>query len=281
MKTITFLTLNMMTFFGLAQSNNPAPYCASLYEENYNSIQNLTIDGNTVDFGPSGGLGVSNDYAYYDQTTFSDLTKRQTVNFEINFYSVNYTEPDYFALWIDFNQNDVFESSEIVMQNSNTIMNTLPEYGASSPTITFSFLVPESALPGTTRVRLSRGTNPDAPFGSYDAGFELDPCPAIAIFFMHGCSYDFNLNIENASSASINDNDRPKIKLYPNPVVDVLQLTSEISCNTLKIFDTTGKMVKQVYSNFNSIDLSELPKGVFLIEITLVDGTVLREKLMK
>jgi PKD repeat protein len=101
-------------------------------------------------------------------------------------------EPIYFAVWIDFNRNNTFETSEIIMQNSNTIMRALPTFTDGDLWITKTFPIPAGTPTGTTRMRIARGMEPTGT--TYSSTFILDPCPDAATFLM-GCAYDFNVNI--------------------------------------------------------------------------------------
>ncbi|MDY8137519.1 ELWxxDGT repeat protein [Aquimarina sp. 2201CG5-10] len=63
------------------------------------------------------------------------------------------------------------------------------------------------------------------------------------------------------------------IKLYPNPVVNQIQI-SEIPTNTfLSIYTEAGRLVKQVsnYSSEETIDVAALPSGIYLIKIVFFD----------
>lgn len=71
--------------------------------------------------------------------------------------------------------------------------------------------------------------------------------------------------------------------LYPNPVKDILNI--RISDNTqiesIELFDITGRWVDTKYNDVESIDLSAMPSGVYLLHITTKDGVNYREKILK
>lgn len=62
--------------------------------------------------------------------------------------------------------------------------------------------------------------------------------------------------------------------LYPNPVKDVVTIKSANSFATVKVFDAAGKVVtsKSVDTATNSVNLSELPKGVYYMELQNKSG---------
>lgn len=58
------------------------------------------------------------------------------------------------------------------------------------------------------------------------------------------------------------------IQLYPNPVKDILSIKSEaIVISKVAIYSVLGKKIKEVKSNFESIGISNLSKGLYIIRI--------------
>jgi len=59
--------------------------------------------------------------------------------------------------------------------------------------------------------------------------------------------------------------------LYPNPVQNVLQVNFSGKTGTLEAYEITGKSVlqKEIARNNNSIDVSGLDKGIYLVKVLL------------
>lgn len=59
-----------------------------------------------------------------------------------------------------------------------------------------------------------------------------------------------------------------KIKVYPNPTSDIINITNPIGGN-IEIFDIQGKKVKDVIINKSqqAIDIQELPKGMYVLKM--------------
>lgn len=58
------------------------------------------------------------------------------------------------------------------------------------------------------------------------------------------------------------------ISLYPNPVDDILKIRSKgINITKIEIFSGVGGKVKELKSNFKSIFLGDLTRGIYLIKI--------------
>ncbi len=81
--------------------------------------------------------------------------------------------------------------------------------------------------------------------------------------------------------SKINDSE---ISLYPNPAVneinfDIKKINSKI--NGIKIFDVTGKLIKEENTNTNKLDVSSLKKGIYLLTILFEDKTNINQKFVK
>src|SRR6201999_3891284 len=123
---------------------------------NYNMFSSIKIMDSSLSFGPMGDWTPpgNNTYEFYNILLFPDLIKADTFSVQLNVYSVGDVEPCYFALWIDYNHNNKFDSSELIMQNSNTTMALLPAIGAPASPINKVLTVPANAITGITRARL-------------------------------------------------------------------------------------------------------------------------------
>jgi hypothetical protein len=67
-----------------------------------------------------------------------------------------------------------------------------------------------------------------------------------------------------------NDNaDQISFELFPNPTKDTFHISGEVNGYQFSLFDLTGKAVKRsiLNSTINSIDISELPPGLYLVEL--------------
>ena len=60
-----------------------------------------------------------------------------------------------------------------------------------------------------------------------------------------------------------------KIKIFPNPTTSVLNLnfSNEITIDKIMVIDMSGKIVLQQNQNFTQIDVEELAKGLYIIEV--------------
>jgi uncharacterized repeat protein (TIGR01451 family) len=71
--------------------------------------------------------------------------------------------------------------------------------------------------------------------------------------------------------------------MHPNPAESILNINSETSLNTVRIYDVIGKSILEV-QNFNSssktIDVSELSSGIYFVEVTTYSNAKTTKKLV-
>ena len=294
-KFTSLLLVSILTTSVFAQINDLAPYCASGYDTNYNMITSMNFNGtNFAGFGATGSFPNQIPSRYFNTTTLNPITSGQTFTLSIVFPSVNDIEPRYFAVWIDFNKNNTFEASELVMQNSNTTNAELVVFQAdASVTATKVITVPANAVAGTTRMRIRRGQVEEGnPYAAYSPNVVLTPCagfitgyPTFPIPLLgYNCTTDFNVTIQanlNVSEASFNSN----FNIFPVPAKELLRIEnfSNEKIVNLQIRDIVGKTV---YSNgnnstINQIDVSNLAKGIFIITIETENNKTYSTKFIK
>jgi len=76
--------------------------------------------------------------------------------------------------------------------------------------------------------------------------------------------------------ATIIDKD---INIFPNPVEDILNIQSEFPVNAI-LANVQGQQILSV-KDIKSIDMSDYPKGMYLLKIQFPDGKIKTEKIIK
>lgn len=71
-----------------------------------------------------------------------------------------------------------------------------------------------------------------------------------------------------------------EINIYPNPTNNILHIDTDEKLREIKILTVTGKVVKSVLPNSNTIHTTDLPIGIYLIQIT-TDKQSFSEKIIK
>ena len=149
-----------------------------------------------------------------------------------------------YAVWIDFNQDgDFSDSGELVY--SRAASKTTPISGTIS--------IPSSATLGATRMRVS---------------MKYNGIPSTCEAFSYGQVEDYTVNITSSGKEVSNEVSLQEINLYPNPTSSILNLTSITEKATFRIYSLIGQTVLNGKISNNSIDVSTLPAGNYIIEIS-------------
>lgn len=267
--TLSIFLLNFNCFKMLAQTTNLAPYCAVGYDAKYNMITSMNFNGTVFNgFGAVGSWTNQSPHRYFNTTTLNAITAGSTFNISITFPSVNDIEPSYYAVWIDFNNNLTFESTEMVMHNQNTNNALLPSFGAASVTVTKTITVPNNALAGQTRMRIMRSQNDASPFPPFNPDFRLDPCAGFINGqprFGYNCTVDFNVTINN--TLSIDNIDKTEFTVHPNPTSSYVTFQTNLTSYSVVLTDIYGKSLGN-FLNKSQMDLSAYPSGVYFARIS-------------
>jgi len=72
----------------------------------------------------------------------------------------------------------------------------------------------------------------------------------------------------DCEALAIDENTNSELSIYPNPAQDFLQINSDTNIEKIQIYNLQGQLVKTQKAT-TTIDISTLPKGVFLIKIQL------------
>ena len=78
-------------------------------------------------------------------------------------------------------------------------------------------------------------------------------------------SFDFTLLVNESFDIS-------KVGVYPNPVKNVLNFSSNAKVNMISVFDMTGRMLYSQNVQNNAADLSLLQTGNYLVSVTTANG---------
>ncbi|WP_144282892.1 fibronectin type III domain-containing protein [Chryseobacterium echinoideorum] len=82
-----------------------------------------------------------------------------------------------------------------------------------------------------------------------------------------------NFSITSTLSTAENSLDRNKIQAYPNPFVDVLNISDIKNVKSIAVMDIAGRQVKSFEKPSNILHLRELNAGVYLVVLHMNDGT--------
>jgi hypothetical protein len=81
---------------------------------------------------------------------------------------------------------------------------------------------------------------------------------------------------------SISEIIEEQLKIYPNPVSNILTIKSEIILiDKVEIYSVLGKKIKEINLDFNNINTEDLSKGLYLIWIYSEKGTTVKKLIKK
>lgn len=276
------LLLIAAPMFAMAQKTNPAPYCVSDFNNNYNMLASISVGAYTHSFGVMGSVSAPNTYLYVDTAKLPPISSSLSTSILIDFYSTPDEDPGYFGVWIDYNQNNTFESSEMIMHNESLLKKKLPFGAASGVALPLSLTAPTSAKPGKTRMRIVRSQKIADPTGPYDAAFRLDPCyTKTAAGNIYGCTYDFDVTIY--STGDIDEQKlRSQLSISPNPATDkiVVSNTSTQKIQNVVILDLGGKRIYES-ATAEEINISNYAPGIYFVKLTMESGAVVPMRFVK
>ncbi|HIR36770.1 MAG TPA: thiol protease/hemagglutinin PrtT [Candidatus Limisoma gallistercoris] len=96
----------------------------------------------------------------------------------------------------------------------------------------------------------------------------------------------FEMEISNPSfsftvtdQAGVNGISNDDIKLYPNPVADILKVDAPEQVTAIQVFGSDGRLAKSA-TGTDSIDLSSCPAGYYIVVVTTGDSTI-RQPIVK
>jgi len=217
-------------------------YCIS--EPSSNDVNGITnVQLGTTDY-------TVEDVTYADFTAENpiDFAQGETANVQITF-ETGYT---YFTnIWIDFNDNLIFDENELVYQGESLNDN---------PTVLdASFEMPADAPLGNHYMRI----------GTADNGQETpNPCYNGS----YGVTLDFIINVVEGSQA-IHTLNQYQFNLYPNPIQNNLNLSANSNIKSISIYNMTGQEVLHSAPAKTQliIDTQNLNKGSYILKVNIND----------
>jgi hypothetical protein len=85
--------------------------------------------------------------------------------------------------------------------------------------------------------------------------------------------FTININKNNTLGTSDVKADKNNIKLYPNPFTDVLNISDATNVKSVSVSDVSGRLIKVIDNPGSALHLGELKQGMYLISLTMKDGS--------
>lgn len=84
-----------------------------------------------------------------------------------------------------------------------------------------------------------------------------------------------NITIKDMDQLAVNDINKTKISIFPNPGSDFINVKSDEEIKSIKLYDIKGSLIKS--DNTSKVDISALPKGNYVISIETKSGIETRK----
>jgi hypothetical protein len=241
------------------------PFCPSAGKSNYEFIQTVGIGSLTNDSGNDGGYG-----------NFTDLPLTVTIYNPVavvlvpGFPESSYNE--YWRIWVDFNQNKVFEVDEQVFEG-----------GPSDGLVFGAFLLPDGLASGDYGLRVSMR------YGGFPA-----PCGNIG----WGEVEDYTLTVltegglapgvtDRSSGNNLTGGSQPsnhEMVIFPNPAKDVLYIDWK---NLEPVAGQVVSLTGQTLFRFDGtnvpdeLDIYNLPAGIYMLHVVTSDNQSVTKRFVK
>ncbi len=228
-------------------------YCVPFMNNSFEHITNVSFNEINEDSGQS-------DVRYPVYNTIFTGGPSATVS-QGETYPLSVTiSPDsdeYIYAFFDWNQDGDFEDAG----ETYTVASNVDTAGPHTVDIT----VPAGATPGETRMRIFLGYDDATP----------DPCRTNE----DGEVEDYSVVV---GVMGVEDLQANQTKVYPNPVVDIVNISSKNTIENVMIYNLTGQevLVEKANGKDVAMNLSSLPSGAYVAKIK-TDAGVETVKIIK
>lgn len=223
-------------------------------------ISNVTVTSNSgITMNNSSGANNYTDYST-DATKVINLVQGSTNNT----LSVSITWPgtiynEVVTAWIDFNRDGLFD------EVTEKILATAP---SQQNPVTTIFSVPANSYAGDKLLKMR-----------VILKYSVAPTDACANF-TYGEVEDYAVKISPTLGVNDGAAEDNTVKVYPNPAVDVLNVTKVSNKADYQIFNMAGQVVAKGKVADNKVNVTKLLKGVYVISVE-EDGNATKVKFIK
>ncbi|ANF51157.1 propanediol utilization protein [Chryseobacterium glaciei] len=226
--TVQFTTLSSVVYCNLTSGDSNDEYISNVTLANVNNTS---------------GAGTYTNYGI-DPSKTVNLVKgstNNTVSVTKTWTADLYNEA--VRVWIDFNRNGTFETSEMVMDSAPSQVTP----------VSVTFTVPNtSVLNKNLKMRVA---------------LRYNTVPSACTSYTYGEVEDYNVVVNDVLATNDIANPKDDIQIYPNPVSDILNITNVSEKTTYKIYGATGQLLQSGNINNKQVNVSSLIKGAYVITI--------------
>ena len=88
---------------------------------------------------------------------------------------------------------------------------------------------------------------------------------------------------QTALNESVEENTCNQVAIYPNPTDGVLNISfsENTDCQSVEIYAVDGRLLKSQISNFETVNISSLNSGIYILKVNMADGREFTERIVK
>ena len=243
--------------YGITIQAAPSDYCTPI-------LLAGTSDGDFINgvelanmSNPNTGSITGPSYTDYTSTESASLLRDSEYSLTIQ---AGTFAPDAYAAWIDYDNDDTFESSEKLGE-------FVTSAGGESNDIVFT--VPGNATVGTTRMRV-RGVFVEE--GAHDP---IDPCYP----YNYGETEDYRIFIEFGTA--IGEANEEAVNVFPNPATSTVTIElPSAALSLVEVIDSQGRTVQRNTGTSQRVilDVTGIAAGTYLVRVQQ-EGIIFSERL--
>ena len=242
-----------------ADSDNPIPAMSAAIDAYTSSLVSIQGDG-TVNSGGDGGGDEPGTINPGDEIS-SDVI--------CTFTSSGPTNPAFTAVGDNPTQTNGPVTVNGVSYTHAWKMNSAGSISFSTKDVSTLTLVFAPANSGN-RIRVN-GETITIPSGGIVIVEEL-PAGAHRIERANGESQLFYISIVYPETSAVQNVEAVNFSIYPNPVVNTLNIASETNIESVEIYSLTGTLLQQTKGNVSTVDVSSLNAGSYIVKIQTARG---------
>jgi uncharacterized repeat protein (TIGR01451 family) len=114
----------------------------------------------------------------------------------------------------------------------------------------------------------------------------INSIPSTLYYRLQIIDKDGSITYSSIKQIRLNELTNISINLYPNPAKDIVNIESKEAIKELKLIDMSGKVIFSHYTRSDyslkhqTLNLKQLTKGIYIVQVTTVKGEVLDEKII-
>ena len=231
-------------------------------------IHKVSIAGKEIVSGDNQG------YFHYEEGCV-DLKKGQPFHLRISPGGLIYRDDIFYVIYIDYNNDGDFDDADEKVGKAKSTVNVAGD-----------IKVPDDAVSGDTRMRIVASLMTyEEPCGEYYWGETEDYCLRILGDADDTARDDYTNKSQNHEVVELIDEKEDigkieDIEIYPNPASSFFEISKPSQVESLIIYGMDGRIHLTNSQTNNKVDISNVPSGLYLVQLRLHDGQTQMKKLV-